>query len=812
MVYLRADVLEVHHLGSKRGSMGKFDINKLCEAPNHYKKTDKNRTSVNFFKNLCCLLIIFGRFLLSLVIIGGISSCLAAFCLFIHITKETENNEILDISAKKISLTSFIFVNNDENVPVEYAQLTGSETRIWASLDEIPKNMQNAIIAIEDKRFYEHHGVDFKRTIGAILNLLLNKRGHGGSTINQQLVKNLTHDNAVSFDRKAREIARARYLDQHYSKDDILEAYCNVACFCPGSRGVEAAANIYFDKSIGECTISECAAIAAVTQNPTANNPLTNPKNNLLRRNLILKEMLAQGYIDDGTYNSAISESEKLKFANNTEANGGSENSARTNAIRNWYIEAVYKDVLHDLMDKFKIGKSAAEDIMFTHGIKIYCAMDQNTQKIVENCMKNLGNIVKNKELECGFLMMDYSGRILASVGSRKPKEGNLLYDRANFARRQPGSIIKPLSTYAPAIESGLYNYSSIIPDEPLKLPDSNGDLKDWPNNWYGQYKGSVLLNWAIEKSANAPVAQILKVLTTRKSFDFLTKKLGFTSLDIVDSDSFSALATGGTHVGVTVREIAAAFQIFGNKGKFFKPYTYFYVTDRNDNVILDNRENRPTNAISPESATIMNRLLRNVIVGAEGTGKNANIDGWNIVGKTGTTNNDFDSWFAGLTPYAVSAIWTGFDKPQRITETAAAAKIWKSINIEFLKNKEKKDYNFSDNVRKLRYCRETGAIATDLCPNVSEGYYNISNLPVFCTKHPGKLENQDINYDSANQDFENQDSTGGNSANQEPESNENATESDSSMERSDEFANEENAIMNENVDNPGSETVEFEK
>ena len=231
-------------------------------------------------------------------------------------------------------------------------------------------------------------------------------------------------------------------------------------------------------------------------------------------------------------------------------------------------------------------------------------------------------------------------------------------------------------------------------------------------------------------------------MLTPMKSYEFLTKKLGFTSLDSSDAVSLAALATGGSHYGVTPREMAGAFQIFANGGKFYKPYSYFYVTDRNDKILLDHRDDIPIQAVSSQTATIMNRLLRNVIIGREGTGRAANIDGWNVVGKTGTTNDDYDSWFIGVTPYAVGGIWTGYDNPKRIRDTPAAIRIWKHIMTEYLKGKENKDYDFDPEVISANYCKSSGKLAGLGCGNTATGYYSPSNMPEVCSGHASARRN----------------------------------------------------------------------
>jgi penicillin-binding protein 1A len=646
----------------------------------------------------------------------------------------------LDINSSKLALTSFIYVNDEENNPQEYQRVYNLENRVWIDFECIPEKMKDAVVSIEDKRFYGHKGVDWIRTSGAVVNLISGKQTYGGSTLTQQLIKNITDDNKVSLTRKLREIFRAIKLEEKYSKDEILEAYLNVVNFGAGSRGVQAAANIYFNKSIKDCSLAQCAAIAAITQNPTAYNPIYHPENNKKRREIVLQEMYLQKRISEEEYNASLKESESMRVSYAVNNNSNDEKSLPANQVRNWYVEATLRDVVKDLCVKYNIGRSSAENMILTQGLKIYCAMDKNVQSIVENTVNDNSVMPKDSKIELGYIMMNFDGRVLATIGSRKEKTGNLWYDRANNALRQPGSIIKPVSVYAPAIDMGMYTYSSLIPDEPLEIDaDGNGTFRQWPSNWYRGYRGNVILKWALEKSANAPAAQILNVLGTKRSYEFLTQKLGFASLDSNDANSLSALATGGTHSGVTVREMTAAFQIFGNGGRYYKPYTYFYVTDRNDKIILDNRANPPIQSVNSATATIMNRLLRNVVIGPEGTGRNANISGWNIIGKTGTTNDDKDCWFIGESPYSVGGIWIGYDNPKRIHETPCAIKIWKHIMTEYLKNKPNKNYDYDKKVIEAPYCNQTGQISNTNCPNTSIGYYSSYNIPRNCTKHGGE-------------------------------------------------------------------------
>lgn len=717
--------------------MRKTDINKFSSTPGETGSVTVVEGKKDSSLTIKIVSISILRFIISLFIIGLITASLILFSMRMYVLSLSDDNIVLNLSESKIALTSFIYVNDDNGMPQEYQRVFNSENRVWIDFKDIPKQMKDAIISIEDKRFYDHSGVDWVRTLGAVLNLLKGSQSYGGSTLTQQLIKNITDDNEVSLTRKLREIFRAIHMEQRYSKDQILEAYLNIVNFGAGSRGVQAAANIYFNKNIESCSIAECAAIAGITQNPSAYNPLYYPEKNKKRRDIVLREMVEQEKISVDEYKAAQEESDNMTF--DVFSDDDDDNSNIVNPVRNWYVEALFRDVVNDLCVKYRIGKSAAENILLTSGLKIYCAMDQKAQSVAENAIKDSSVMPKDTSVELGYVMMGLDGRILATIGCREPKTGNLWYDRANVAKRQPGSTIKPISVYAPAIEIGAYNYSSLVPDEPLKIDmDGSGTIREWPNNWYKGYKGKVTLQWAIEKSANAPAAQVLNSISTHRSYEFLSQKLGFSSLDGNDASSLSALSAGGTHVGVTVREMTAAFQIFGNGGKFFKPYTYFYVTDKDDNIILDNRNSIPIQAISSQSATIMNRLLRQVVVGPEGTGRGANIGGWDVIGKTGTTNDDYDSWFIGVTPYAVSGIWIGYDNPKRIMETSAAVRTWKYIMSKFLEGKSLIDFNFDSGVVEANYCRITGELYTSSCPGSAVGYYANSRMPQSCSVHRG--------------------------------------------------------------------------
>lgn len=716
--------------------MKKTDINKYRERrnlPNSYgynSKIDKKTLAKKTARSACQITL---RVSITLILILTITGIIAMSAIVIYVSRLSNDKLDYDLRASKVKLTSIVYVNDENGSPQEYQNLYDTENRIWVNYEDIPEHMKNAVIAIEDKRFMDHNGVDIVRTMSAMINLLKGSDSYGGSTLTQQLIKNLTEESEVSLTRKIKEIFRALYFEKKYSKDEILEAYLNIVNFGSGCRGVQAASNLYFGTDIKDCSIAECASIAGITQNPSAYTPLIYPENNKKRRDTVIHEMYNQDMITSDEYNSAMVESENMDFV---EHSNNTNEETQSNPARNWYMEAMYNDLVNDLSQKLDIGKTSAEEVVLTQGLKIYSAMDRKAQESAEAVIKDDSVMPSNKDLELGYLMMGFDGRILATIGCREEKTGDLWYDKANQARRQPGSTIKPIAVYAPAVDLGMCNYSSIIKDEPLHNVDVNGDdkLADWPINWYGGYRGNVTLQWSIEKSANAPAVQVLSALTPKKSYNFLTEKLKFTSLDSKDSTSLAALATGGTYVGVTVREMVASFQIFGNGGMYNKPYTYYYVLDRDGNIILDNRNNIPSQAISSRTSTIMNRLLRNVIVGPEGTGTAANISGWDIIGKTGTTTDDFDSWFIGESPCAIAGIWTGYDEPKTISNPSIAIKIWRNIMVKYLNGKKVVNYNFDSSVSAKKYCKVTGKLAKEgVCGSTAVGYYASNNTPGTC-------------------------------------------------------------------------------
>lgn len=683
-----------------------------------------------FFKGL-------GKFFLTIISVLGVALVITGVSLSIYIVTLASEPTGIDLKAKSMNQTSRIFIKDNKTGEfTETRKLYDTENRIWVSNQDIPNYMKEAQVAIEDKRFYEHHGVDWTRTLSAVAVLATGTDSYGGSTITQQLIKNITDDNEVSINRKLREICKALKLEQEYTKDQILEAYLNVVNFGNNCQGVEAAAQLYFGKSIKDCTLAECAAIAGITQNPSRWNPLIYPENNKERRELILDEMLDQGKITKAEYDEAMEESANMTFVGFKNASDDDDDDDDSD-VQNWYYDQLFYDLRSDLSQYYNISEGAASEKIYTEGLKIYCAMDEKMQNYIEQEALNIDKSA-DPDIELGSVLMDFDGRVIATVGSSKRKTTDLAWDRAAHSALQPGSSIKPVLVYPIAIENKQLYFSSTVLDEPIEkyeYDEEKGTYVSGPDNSYRSYLGSILLPDAIERSSNATAVRVMELIGGPSvAYEQAVTKMGFKNLTEVDGQITGSLSIGGMNGGTTVREMAAAFTYMGNGGLYYEPYTYYYVTDSEDNVILDNRDRIPKQAYSAETATIMNRLLHyNVENSVNTRAMYARISGWDIVGKTGTTNDDKDSWFCGMSPYAVMATWTGFDKPDTISDTTRSAKFFANVMGEYLKDKEQKEYKLSPNVIAANYNPYTGLItSTENVSGKYVGYYTEDNMPAF--------------------------------------------------------------------------------
>ena len=597
------------------------------------------------------------------------------------------SNQIAEnIRNMEINMTSVIYVQNEEGNWEEYQRLHGTENRIWVGIDKVPQYLKDAFIAIEDERFETHSGVDWKRTAAAVGNKLLkfDSSEFGGSTITQQLIKNVTNDKGRNAMRKFREIVRALLIERKLNKTEILEAYLNTISLGNGICGVQVASNYYFNKDVSELTLTECAALAAITKNPTAYNPESGAEANTLRRRTVLDN----------------SREDDLELE-----------------INSYFVAALIDQVIDDLAEKYNLSTSLASTMFYNGGFKIYATVNPEIQSKMEEVYLDIDTYfpqtVKNDDgekthVQSAMTVMDYSGHIVGIVGGAGEKTTNRGLNRATDSPRQPGSTMKPIGVYALAIDKDIVNYTSKVLDKPIEHYYEDG--KSGPKEWYGYYKGTVKLNYAIRKSMNTVPVRLLQEIGIDNSYDFLVNKLHCEHLVEADKN-LAALALGGTNYGLTTTESAAAYAIFGNQGVYHKPTTYYKIERPNGEVVLEYDETGEQ-VIGKDSATVMNHLLQEVVYGREGTGRG--ISGYSSMkayAKTGTSSESNDLWMVAGTPYYVGSVWYGFDLQKEVSNGSAAAKIWKDVMKDVHKGLEKKEFEDSEDVVKkgIGYYKKNG-------------------------------------------------------------------------------------------------------
>lgn len=648
-----------------------------------------------------------------------------------------------DLNNLALDFTTTVYVDDGKGNYKEYRRLHAEFNRIWVDYDKdaakekakdyegIPYNLAMAFVAIEDKSFLDHNGVDWKRTFAAFVNefLPISNSRFGGSTITQQLVKNLTDDRSQKASRKVREIMRARYLEDNYSKDTILECYLNTIPMGNGTYGVEVAANYYFGKTVKDLTLAECASLASITKAPSYYSPDKNPEENKLRRDVVLREMKSQGYITKEEYEEAVDTELKVTAVKEV---------LNQNEVNSYFIDALINQVSSDLTKKYGYDKAHAEQMFYNGGYKIYATVDTEMQAAAEKVFTDEAYQIKNKNgdlLQSGITVLDYEGRVKAMVGALGEKTENRGWNNAIDAVRQPGSTMKPIAAYAPAVENDLITFSSI-------LNDTKTNYNGWtPVNWYGSYWGNVTTQYALERSINAVPVYLINKMGPQTSFDFLTQKLGVTTLNAEDVN-LSPLGMGGTNGGLNTLESAAAFAVFGNGGRYYEPAFYSKVTNQEGKVILE-RKPTPKMAISEDTATVMNHLLQGVVYGSQGTGKGAAgyIPNMKVYAKTGTSNDQNDLWFVGGSPYYVASCWCGYKTMQPIASSYSgiAMKLWGGVMSKAHSGLKVKEFEDSSYTVKKYYCKASGNLATEGCPDKAVGWYKKSNIPELCTAHAGE-------------------------------------------------------------------------
>ena len=745
--------------------------------------------------------------------LGIMAGCALAVCLVFYAVQATANDgDLLDLDSIELSQSSVVVATDpDTGEQVEYATLRSSNShRMWVDLEQIPTYLQYAFICTEDKDFYSEPGFNLKRTVGAMVNeyiLPIYSSKQGASTIEQQLIKNLTDDDSSSglkgALRKVREIYRAYSLYRNYSKETILEAYLNTISFTGTIQGVQTAAMEYFNKDVSQLTLWECATIASITKNPTNYNPYTNPENLINRRNFLLYNMKDQGIISEEEYQDAIAQPLVL----------AEEDTSKTTATNNSYFtDALFEEVVDDIMEKEGITEAAAQQMLYTGGFTIEATVNPKIQSQMEELMLNTNDAYfpagwheeavsslseddtpvynadgtlktttaedgtvtyyRNVRTQAAMVMLDYDGNVVAIVGGLGEKTRDLTLNRAYSVTRQTGSAIKPIGAYALGIEYGLVNWSTMLNNSPLYLKSdmvirdddycrrnglsglSDQALKAYPNAWrswpqnyggnYGDNKDLPLWN-GLARSLNTIAVRVGDLVGASTIFNFIYNTLQLNTLDPVNDVGLAPMVMGSQTHGVTPMALAAAFQIFYD-GQYTTPHLYTRVLDRDGNIYLENNATS-YQALTPQTATIMNQLLQNVLYSSVGTasGRYPTTGGMRSFGKTGTTTDEKDLWFVGGTPYYVTAVWWGYDSPYDMTNTLGSqaktricVEAWRALMNQVQEGYEYKEFPMADGVVQRSYCTQSGLLATSSCPSTAAGYYKADDLPATCNYDHG--------------------------------------------------------------------------
>ncbi len=691
---------------------------------------------------------------ISVTIIG---SALTVY--IVNLMSETSEVKLDDLSS---SYTTYVYAKSG-NDWITYDLISNEgEKRIWANLEQIPQHVRDAFIYSEDERFNSHDGVDFYGTFVAVIETLMGDT-RGGSTITQQTVKNLTGDKADSLDsegigRKIREIYRAVQLEKDYSKDDILEAYLNLVPLNNNIYGVQAAANYYFNKDVNQLSIAEAACIAAITKSPVANDPIDYPEKNLERRTYILSKMLEFGAISTEEHDAALAEELKLigsmvytKLDDDTMIDSSAV-SAYDNfdSVSSYYVDAAIYQAVDIFMEYYGLDWDDAYTKLRSGGYEIYTCVDLDIQKELEAKYLDLYTFSKTGTEDIpqsAFICMDYNGRVLGVVGGVGEKTSPLCLNRATKTTRQPGSCIKPLASYALAVDRDMITWSTQFLDVPLLIEDSsseNGYLV-WPRNY--STSGAYTTSWSkeynfsfqcLQRSLNTTAAQLVEMISPSECFEFLYYRLHLDGLTLYQNGmtdiARSPMSVGALTNGTTLQDVTAAYQMFGNGGKYYESTFISKILDNTGETVYQHTF-IGDQVLDESSAYVMNRMLQTVVTSSRGTGRNARLENVELIAKTGTTQDWNDLWFVGCTPEYVTGLWIGHDIPEEIDTSTCygSSDMWKNIFGDIADSSEITEFSSTASVVKRDYCEDTGLIAGSNCKNTGTGYYKRTNIRATC-------------------------------------------------------------------------------
>ena len=690
--------------------------------------------------------------LLALFLVMAVSGTVVGGYFFVNVMGTVRGDQIINLEEMKEQQgrTTIIYAFNRDGEAIEYARLHGVENRIWLDLDQMgepnpysPTGMPiiaDAFVALEDMRFWEHNGVDWFRFASIFVNHNLTQ---GASTITQQLIKNLTGENQVTSIRKFREIMTALNLERNYDKETIIEAYLNTLYLGNGAYGVMTGAETYFGRPLDELNIAEVASLAAITQAPWTLNPIRNPENNRRRQLTALQNMFEQDLISEEQFEEAVDF--EMVFTNSPDfvpREVPDAPQAQPERINNFYVDFVIETVINDLMRVHGLTKAEATRRVYSGGLTIMAAVDIEIQQHMENVFRerttwsNLRGREDNP-IHAAMAIMDYEGRVVGIVGGAGEKTQNRSLNRAAQSWRQPGSTIKPLTSYGPAIESNDLTWSSMIRNSAFPF---HGEM--WPRNFGANFGDgrNVTAQVALQRSYNTTAARLVnETVGLRESFEFLSENFGFERLDPVNDMVLPSMALGSMRHGMSALEMTAAYATMGNGGTFYSPFAYHEVFDNRGELLLSREDDQVTQrAFSADTAQVLNEILQTVSIRGFAHNNNLNhIGRFRTFGKTGTTNDNRDRWFAGGTPYFVSAVWFGYDVPRDLGRmTNPSGRIWVEV---FNRIHASDDFSTStefpttSSAVRRTYCTSSGLIAGDNCSSTRSGWYRTNNIPRTC-------------------------------------------------------------------------------
>lgn len=615
----------------------------------------------------------------------------------------------------------------------------GGFKKEYYPLDDISPYLLEGFVAVEDHRFYEHRGVDLKRTVKAAINYIFGgERLFGASTITQQLIKNVSGDNEVTLSRKLAEILRAVHLERLYSKDEILEVYLNIIPMGENIYGVGMAAREYFGKNPSELAPEEAATLIGITNAPTAYNPYSNSEKCLNKRNSVLAVMRDRGVITEKEYEEASGK----PLSVNEKSSGG-----RT--FDSWYIETVIDDVSRDLAKKYSMSISSARLLLERGGYSVYTNMDRELQDKLEGYFADLSNFPEEIKVGLNYAMAvtdSVSGKLLGIIGRVGEKKGNRLLNHA-LAPHTPASTLKPLALYAPMIDEGIINSATVFDDTPISYVGNRSEGGGYPRNSPDVYQGLITVKDAIALSKNTVAVKLCKKYGAKRAFDGLKIRFGFDTLvenqvrgnQKYTDAALSPMAMGQLTDGVSLRELTSAFGSFPSNGIYNEAYSYSKVVDMDGAVILEN-DNAGRRVFSRETAEVMNTLLEGVV--EYGTAKHITLkEIVDCAGKTGTSSGNKDKLFVGYTPYLAAGIWCGYDRSDRGVYSLSKThlEIWDEVMHILHERALSGEYTreFSrDGLVNCAFCKDSGKLCDTACDfdprgnRVDYAYFTQNNKP----------------------------------------------------------------------------------